>query len=86
MVGNYIVRGLAALVIGLLCSFGTIAEEQHTFDALLSEVRKNLSIAPKEADSALEKLKALQPTFTPEQNEKYQIAYAHSLGDKGRHA
>ena len=86
MVGNYIVRGLAALVIGLLCSFGTIAEEQHTFDALLSEVRKNLSIAPKEADSALEKLKALQPTFSPEQNEKYQIAYAHSLGDKGRHA
>ncbi len=86
MVSHYIVRGIAALVTGLLCSLGTIAEEKRTFDALLSEVRRNLSVSPKEADSALEKLKALQPMFTPEQNEKYQLAYAHSLGDKGRHA
>ncbi len=85
MVRNYIVRVLAGLAIGLLCSSGTIAAEQDTFESLYSEVRKTLGPSPKEADAALEKLKALQPTFTPEQDEKYQLAYAHSLGDWGRH-
>jgi len=85
MVRNYIVRVLTGLAIGLLCSFGTIAEEQSAFDSLLSEVYRKLSSSPKDADSALEKLKALQSTFTPEQNAKYQLAYAHSLGDRGMH-
>lgn len=86
MVSSYIVRVLASLAIGLLCSSGTISEEQSSFDTLFSEVHRKLGSSPKEADAALEKLKALQPTFTPEQNEKYQLAYAHSLGDRGRHA
>jgi len=85
MVRNHIVGVLAALAIGLLCSSGTLAEEPSAFDTLYLELVKNPSRSPKEADSVLEKLKALQPTFTPEQNEKYQLAYAHSLGDRGRH-
>lgn len=82
---SYIVKILSGIAIGLLCSFGTIAAEHDNVNALLSEVGKKLGSSPKEADSVLEKLKALQPNFTPEQNEKYQLAYAHSLGDRGMH-
>src|SRR3990167_2464248 len=85
MVRNDIVRLLVVLAIGLLCSSGTIAAERDTFDSLYPEVVKTLGTSPKEADAALEKLRALQPTFTPEQNEKFQLTYAHSLGDRGRH-
>jgi diguanylate cyclase (GGDEF)-like protein len=85
MVRNRIIRLLAGLALGLLCSSGTIAAEQGTFDSLYPEVLKTLGRSPKEAAAILEKLRALQPTFTPEQNEKYQLTYAHSLGDRGRH-
>lgn len=85
MLRNDFVRLLAVLAIGLLCLSGTIAAEHDTFDSLYPEVLKTLGTSPKEADAALEKLRALQPTFTPEQNEKYQLTYAHSLGDRGRH-
>ena len=84
MVRTYIVQSLAVLAIGFLCSFATMAAEQDTFETLFSEARNSLGTSPKKADAALEKLKALQPTFTPEQNEKYQLSYAHSLGDRGR--
>lgn len=84
IVRNYIVRFLVGVAIGLLCSFGAISEEQSAFDTLFSELFK-LSRSPNEADAVLERLKALQPTFTPEQNERYQLAYAHSMGDRGRH-
>jgi|GEM_PF-800022 diguanylate cyclase (GGDEF)-like protein len=79
------VRVIAGIAFSLACSFGACAEEQSTFDTLFFQVREKLGVAPREADAALEKLKTLQPTFTPEQNEKYQLAYAHSLGDQGRH-
>ena len=84
MVRTYIVQSLAVLAIGFLCSFATMAAEQDTFETLFSEARNSLGTSPKKADAALEKLKALQPTFTPEQNEKDQLSYAHSLGDRGR--
>ncbi len=85
MIGGYIIRGLAFFVIGLFCTLGAIAQEQSTFDGLFSELHKVLGVVPKEAERLLERLKVLQPTFTAEQNEKYQLAYASSLGYQGKH-
>jgi len=85
MVRNCIARLLAGLAIGLVGAPGAFAQEKSAFDALYSELPRKLSRSPAEADAILEKLKALQPTFTPDQNEKYLLAYAHSLGDRGRH-
>lgn len=84
-VRSHIVRAVACLAFGLLCCFGSIAEDRSRFDALFSELHRTIASSPKDADSILDELKALQSTFTPEQNEKYQLAYAHSLGDRGRH-
>ena len=80
-----IVRVFAGLAVGLICSFGSVAAEQSTFDALYSELGKAYGSSQSDIDAILKKLKALEPTFTSEQNEKYQLSYAHSLGDRGKH-
>lgn len=85
MTRRYIVGVLVGLAIGWLCSFGVMAQEPETFDALFSELYRSYGSSQSRIDSLLEKLKALQATFTPEQNERYQLAYAHSLGDRGKH-
>jgi len=82
---SYIIRILTCFALGVLCSYGAIANEQIDLDALLTELRLKIGSSPKDADVILEKLKALQPTFTRDQNEKYQLAYAASLGDRGKH-
>lgn len=86
MVRRYLVRVLASLALGCLLPFSVIAKEQPTFDVLFSELVKTYGSSQRDIDAILEKLKALESTFTPEQNERYQLAYAHSLGDRGKHA
>jgi len=81
-----IVRVLAGLAIGLLCSSGVVAQEPARFDSLFSELVRTYGSSQSDIDALLAKLKALESTFTPEQNEKFQLASAHSLGDRGRHA
>jgi diguanylate cyclase (GGDEF)-like protein len=84
MVLNHIVRALVCLAIGWCCSSGALAQERHTFDSLFSELEK-YGLSPNEGDAVVEKLKALQPTFTSEQNERFQLYHAFSLGAKGKH-
>lgn len=86
MVFGYCMRVVVFMALGLGYYLGAMAAEPSTFDTLSSDLYKKLGSSPKDADSVLEKLRALQSTFTPEQNEKYQLAYAHSLGDRGKHA
>ncbi|MBI2751738.1 MAG: GGDEF domain-containing protein [Burkholderiales bacterium] len=62
------------------------AEQPGTFDALMVELTRIYGTSQRDKDAILDKLGALQPTFTPDQNERYQLVYAHSLGDRGRHA
>ncbi|MBI2751740.1 MAG: diguanylate cyclase [Burkholderiales bacterium] len=73
------------LAVGLCTSFKTIAAEQETFDTLYPQLESNFESSPQTADAIFEKLKALQSTFTQDQREKYQLAYASSLGFKGKH-
>lgn len=85
MVRSYILKGFAALVIGLLCSFDVVGQQPNAFDTLFSELTRAYGASQGNIDAILGKLKVLEPTFTPDQNEKYQLAYAHSLGDRGKH-
>lgn len=86
MVRRHIIRTVACLVLGLCGSFGTIAEQQNTVDALFSELTGYLDSVPEKAAAPLEKLQALQSTFTQAQNEKYHHVYASFLGFQGKHA
>lgn len=85
MARNFVARALAIFVIGCLYAFGVFAQQTATFDTLFSELGRAYRTSQNDRDSILEKLKALEPTFTTDQNEKYQLAYANSLGDKGKH-
>ncbi len=85
MLRGYVLRVFACFFIGMFCLFDAIAEEQAEFDVLMGELHQKISSSPRDADSILEKLKALQTTFTPDQNERYQLAYAASLAEKGQH-
>lgn len=51
----------------------------------MAELNRIYGTAQRDKDAILDQLTALQPTFTPDQNERYQLLYAHSLGDRGRH-
>lgn len=82
---GYFIRVVALVALGLSCSLGAMASEQDSVDALLSESSRYLYSTPEKAVVPLEKLQTLQSTFTPVQNEKYQLAYASSLGFRGRH-
>ena len=84
-IGRCIIRGVACFTLGWFCTLGAIAEEQVTFDGLFAELHKVIGVAPKDAERILERLKALQPTFSEAQNEKFQLAYASSLGYQGKH-
>ena len=84
MVRSHVVRALVCLAIGWSCSSGAIAKGEPTFDSLFSELKK-YGLSPNDGDSVLEKLKMLQQSFTPEQNEKFQLYRAFSLGAKGKH-
>lgn len=82
---SYIIRGFAALVLGCLCTFGAAAQQQtNAVDVVFSELLKAYGSSQGNIDDLLEKLKSLEPTFTPDQNERYQLAIAHSLGDRGK--
>jgi diguanylate cyclase (GGDEF)-like protein len=80
-------RCLKVLVIalGLFCTLGVLAAEPSTVDALLEEASSHLYEAPEKAVVSLEKLKLLQPSLTPVQNERYLLYQASSLGFRGKH-
>jgi diguanylate cyclase (GGDEF)-like protein len=77
---------LLCLALGWLSPSGARAQQPETFDTLLAELTRIYGSSQRDKDAILDKLTALQPTFTPDQNERYQLVYAHSLGDRGRHA
>ena len=85
MAQSYIVKFSAGLAIGCLCAFGALGRESRTFDSLFSELVKAYGNSQSNIDALLRELKTLESSFTPDQNEKYQLAYAHSLGDRGKH-
>lgn len=76
---------LVFLALGWACAFGSMAQQPSTVDTLLQRLGKSYGSPQKELDAILTELKALEPSFTPDQAEKYQLAYAHSLGDRGQH-
>jgi diguanylate cyclase (GGDEF)-like protein len=80
-----IARAITGLVIGVACSLSALAQEQSAFDILYAELGRTYGSSQSEIDAILGKLKALEPTFTPEQNEKFQLSQANSLGVRGRH-
>jgi len=79
-------RALVLVLVSLVSPMQTLATEQATVDALLSESSKHLYATPEKALVPLEKLAALQSAFTPTQNEKYHLILASSLGFRGQHA
>ena len=80
-----IIRTIVCLAFGWIVSCGVIAQEQATFDTLFAEATKDYRKSPNEVIAKLEQLRSLQPTFTPEQNEKFQLLFAYSLGARGKH-
>lgn len=85
MVPGYCIRVVALITLGLGYSFGAMAVEQSTVDALIAEISPYLFSEPEKSVVPLAKLQALQATFTLAQNEKYHLIYASSLGFRGRH-
>ncbi len=85
MVRISIAKALTGFAIGVACSLSALAQEQSAFDILYAELGRTYGSSQSDIDAILEKLKALEPTFTPEQNEKYQLNYANSLGVRGKH-
>ncbi len=85
LIRGYVIGAVACLTLGLTSTTHAIADDQNAFNALFSEFSRNIGASPQLAEAALEKLKALQPTFTPDQNETYQLVYASSLGFSGKH-
>lgn len=79
------IRILTVLALGWLCSLGVMAQEEGPFDTLFSELVRTYGPSQSHADALLEKIRALEPTFTPDQNEQYQLTRVHSLGDRGKH-
>jgi len=73
----------------MLASWGphrALAQPTGSFDALMVELNRVYGSSQRDMDAVLDQIKALQPTFTPDQNERYQLVYAHSLGDRGLHS
>lgn len=66
-------------------ALGAAAAESPDVDALIVEAGRYLYSTPEKSVVPLERLKALQPTFTPSQNEKFHLVYASSLGFRGQH-
>lgn len=83
---HHLLHVVALWVLALFCLQPATASELSTVDALLSESSKYLYASPEKALVPLEKLSALQAGFTPEQNERYHLTLASSLGFRARHA
>lgn len=82
---SFTVTLIACLAIGLCNLPCAAASNEKAFDRLFSELRLTLGTSSRETTRVLEELEALQPTFTQDQNEKYQLALASSLGYRGKH-
>ena len=67
------------------CVFCVAASEPADVDTLIREASGYLYSTPEKSVVLLEELKALQPTFTTDQNEKFHLIYASSLGFRGKH-
>jgi len=80
------IRVIAFITLGMGYSLGAIAAEQSSVDNLLAEASRHLYSTPEKAAIPLEKLRTLQSTFSEAQQDKYQLAYASSLGYRGKHA
>lgn len=85
MLLGYCVRVAASIALGWGCSVGAAATDLSTVDALIRESSQHLRSAPEKAAATLEKLRALQGTFTQVQKERYQLVQASFLGYRGRH-
>ena len=82
---GYCVRVAGSITLGLGCSVGAAAADPSTVDALIRESSQHLQSSPEKTAATLEKLRALQGTFTQTQKERYQLAQASFLGYRGRH-
>ncbi|MES2581463.1 MAG: diguanylate cyclase [Pseudomonadota bacterium] len=80
------IRVLAVAALVMACPLSGITAGPSTIDTLLSESSAHLYSAPEKALAPLEKLRDLQSTFTPAQNEKYHLVLASSLGFRGQQA
>ena len=86
MVRNSILRAIFCLTMGCSGAFAAIAQEQATFESLFSQLPESAGLSPNNAAPLLDKLRGLQPTFTPDQNERFLLYSAYSLGVQGKHA
>lgn len=76
---------LVFLALGWACAWGALAQQPSAFDTLFDRLEKSYGSPQEELDTILAELKALEPSFTQDQREKYQLVYVHSLGERGQH-
>lgn len=72
-------------LIVLCASSGAAVNEATDVEDLLQNAGQHLSTAPEKSVALLERLKELQPSLTPSQDERFHLIYASSLGFRGRH-
>ncbi len=80
-----------AILFGLVfcCSLAAStvgAQDSNEVETLFQKLGSAYSASQESKDAILKRLEAQKPSFTPAQNERYMLAYVHSLGDHGNHA
>ena len=83
---GYCLKAIAVALLALCTLPSGFAAEPSTVDNLLAECALALGADQEKAVRTLEKLRALQPTFSHDQNETFNLYSASSLGFRGLHA
>ena len=83
---GYCLKAIAVALLALCTFYSGFAAEPSTVDNLLAECALALGADQEKAVRTLEKLRALQPTFSHDQNETFNLYSASSLGFRGLHA
>lgn len=79
------IKAVALFVFLVGPAWDAVAGEPATVDALLDAASNYLRSTPEQSAAPLAQLRALRPTFTPAQNERYHLLYASLLGFRGKH-
>ena len=80
-----LVHVAALLAFALSPAWGSVAVGSTVVDALLNEASGYLRTTPEQSVEPLARLRELQSSLTPAQNERYHLLSASSLGFRGRH-
>lgn len=85
-----VARSVAQIIVGGLLALASLqpvfGQTPETFETAYAELVKVLNKSQAEVDAALARVQKLEPTFTPQQREKFELVSINALGNHGRHS